>query len=270
MDQINAMTWFGNIQGRKAIENFLSQEKTDCVCFLTGPYGIGKRSFINEYLSFLPEEDTLQVKPGVDGSREVFDFLMTRPVTASARVVAVAGADLMQLPAQDSYLKILEEPPYMSKIIFISNDDGLLSSPLKSRARFISRWTCLSDNEMEAFADTFGKRDDIAIRYSCGRPGVYSVIHDDPRILPFIQSLKEALYGDRNLLLEKTPVIITEIDSTAPMRIALSQVLIKIVSECVGKIAANKLSCILKYASNLYSAPSLNAELHWMRMVSEI
>ena len=262
--------WFGNVQGRKQIENFLSSESSDRVCFLTGPHSIGKRGFIVEQLPLLPEEDTVFVEPGVDGAREAFDFLMTRPVIASSRVVAVAGTDLMQLPAQDAYLKVLEEPPFMSKIIFISDDDGLLSAPLKSRARLMIRWECLSENEMTEFAETFGKIDKTAIYYSCGRPGIYSVIQNDPRIEPFAALMRKALCDGKNLLMEKVPVIVAEIDHKSPFRVPLSQILTKVVSECVGQVPHGKLSIVLKYASQLFSQPSLNAELHWMRMASDL
>jgi DNA polymerase-3 subunit delta' len=262
--------WLGNLQGQKLIQDFLNPENQDRVCFLTGPHSLGKRSFVTEQLSLLPEEDTIFVEPGVDGARQAFDFLSTRPVIAPFRVVAVAGTDLMQLPAQDAYLKILEEPPFLSKIIFISDDDGLLSAPLKSRARLMIRWKCLSDNEMIEFADTFGKIDEIAICYSCGRPGIYAIIHDDQRIKPFAELIKQALCNRKNLLLEKIPVIIAEIDSKSPMRIPLSQILMKVVSDCINEISTNKLSIVLKYASQLYSSPSLNAELHYLRMCSDL
>jgi hypothetical protein len=262
--------WFGNLQGQKLIRDFLNPENLNRVCFLTGPHSLGKKSFITEQLSFLPEEDTIFVEPGVDGARQILDFLGTRPVISVFRVAAVAGTDLMQLPAQDAYLKILEEPPFLSKIIFISDDDGLLSAPLKSRVRLIARWESLSDNEMIEFADTFGKIDETAVYYSCGRPGVYAVIHDDQRVKPFTDLMKQALCDNKNLLMEKIPVVITEIDSKSPMRIPLSQILIKIVSDCVNKVPICKLSTVLKYASQLYSSPSLNAELHWMRMCSDL
>lgn len=262
--------WYGNFPGQQLIQKFLSTDNQDRVCFLTGPHSIGKRSFVNEVVSFLPEEDTIFVESGVDGARQVLEFLATRSVIAPFRVAVVAGADLMQLPAQDAYLKILEEPPFLSKVIFISDDYELLSSPLRSRARSIVRWQCLSVNEMNEFAETFGKVDETALFYSYGRPGVYSIIHGDQRIKPFADLLSYALCNNRNLLSEKIPVIIAEIDNKSVVRMPLVSVLMKIVSEHVNKVSSKKLSIVLKYASQLYSYPSLNAELHWLRMCSDL
>jgi hypothetical protein len=263
-------TWYGNETGRQVTTTFLNPKSEDRSCFLTGPHGIGKRSFILETVSSLSQEDVIVVEPGVEGARNVVEFLSTDPIIDSFRVAVVIGADLMQLPSQDAYLKVLEEPPPKSKIIFLSDDEGLLSAPLKSRARMYSRWTCLSDSDMRAFAVEYGQVDEVALSFSCGRPGIYCVIRNDQRIAPLYAAVIDAVLGNRDLLLEKVPIIISELDSKSPIRMAVSCIIKKAANACVGKVDSRRVIPALKYASLIASSPSVNMELHYLRMISEL
>lgn len=263
-------TWYGNEAGRQTVTSFLSPKSEDRSCFLTGPYGVGKRSFVLEAVSNLTQEDVTVVEPGVEGARNIVEFLSTDPIVDPFRTAVVVGADLMQLPSQDAYLKILEEPPSKSKVIFLSDDEGLLSAPLRSRARMCSRWTCLSELDMRAFATEYGQIDEVALSFSCGRPGIYCVIRDDQRIAPLYAAVTDAILGSRDLLLEKVPIIISELDAKSPTRMAVSCIIKKAANACIGKIDSRRVVPVLRYVSLIMSSPSLNAELHWLRMVTEL
>jgi hypothetical protein len=250
--------------------SFLNPTSENRSCLLTGPHGIGKRSFILDVVSNFSQEDVMVVEPGVDGARSIVEFLSTTPIIESFRIAVILNTDLMQLPSQDAYLKIFEEPPLKSKIIFLADDDGLISDPLKSRTRMCSRWTCLSDMEMRAFAAEYGQIDEIVLSVSDGHPGIYHIIHDDQRVSSLINILSEAISGKRDLLLEHIPDMISELDTKSPVRIAVSCLIKKIANNHIGKIDIWRITPVFQYASLIASSLSLNSELYWLRMASNL
>lgn len=82
--------------------------------------------------------ETLVIKPtegsiGIDEIREVKLFLSIKPVQANIRTVIVDDSQLLTPQAQHAALKITEEPPHGSLLIFITNNTDSLMPTLQSR-----------------------------------------------------------------------------------------------------------------------------------------
>jgi hypothetical protein len=209
------------------------------------------------------------VEPGIDGAREALDFLHTTPIVSSYRTVVVLSADKMQLPSQDAYLKILEEPPPYSKILFVCDDIDLLSPPLRSRVRNALVWHTLSEDEMRMFAAKLGVLDELVLVNSGGRPGIYATMRGDQRLEFLFRDVRDLVLGGKNLLLEKSPSIMIDLDSKSPIRPAVAFMISRVAMKCVGADPIRVVK-LLKYAALLTSVSSVNAEMQWMRLVSEL
>lgn len=70
---------------------------------------------------------------GIDSVRRLKKFLYQRPVVSSRRSAIFDSAELLTPEAQNALLKIVEEPPSFSLIIFISRDPSIFSATLASR-----------------------------------------------------------------------------------------------------------------------------------------
>ncbi|MBI5079451.1 hypothetical protein HZB06_02150 [Candidatus Wolfebacteria bacterium] len=112
----------------------------------------------------------------IDKIRSLLYFLHQKPVFSGKRTVIVKDAENLTLDAQNAVLKIVEEPPLESLIIFISKNGDSLSAPLVSRLQKIY-FPKVSDEVIEKFlVSIYGKkfsREKIksAATESFGRPG---------------------------------------------------------------------------------------------------
>lgn len=83
---------------------------------------------------FLIEEKT-SIK--IDQIRELKGKISLKPFSAKTVVVVINEADKMTLPAQNSLLKILEEPPTSSRIILTAPGSKTLLPTIVSRCQII-------------------------------------------------------------------------------------------------------------------------------------
>ncbi len=131
--------------------------------------------FINE--NFLPNliiksEDE---KPyGIDTSRAIIKFLATSPSVAQRKVILVDNAHLLTQEAQNSLLKIIEEPPSNAVIILVSHKPSFLYDTILSRVLQIY-FPLVNEKELSAwvknsFSINAKEADEIA-KFSLGRPG---------------------------------------------------------------------------------------------------
>ena len=68
---------------------------------------------------------------GIDAAREIKNFLWQKPNASSRRTLILDEVEFLTAEAQNALLKITEEPPASSLIIFVSSDpDGLLPTIL--------------------------------------------------------------------------------------------------------------------------------------------
>lgn len=121
--------------------------------------------------------DTLEITPettiGIDEIRSIKSFLARRPLVGRYNTVIIHQAEKMTLPAQQAFLKTLEEPPANSRIYLITSTPdqliptilsrvqmpsfaGELQIPLDldSTVKLLSFWQALSLGERMVYIDT--------------------------------------------------------------------------------------------------------------------
>ena len=87
-------------------------------------------SILRETISILPDEKGVI---GIDRIRDLKYFLAQKPHSSSRRTVIVQNAESLTIEAQNSALKIVEEPPPATLLIFLVNSLEDLLPPLISR-----------------------------------------------------------------------------------------------------------------------------------------
>lgn len=231
------------------------------IFFVTGPWGLGKRTFLRETLD--PEGVGLIVESSIDGVRSVLDRSFSSSVLDGCHDLAILDCDRMSVPAQDACLKLLEEPPPGCRIWVHATDQSGIGRALLSRKRVEFRWFPLSSDEMEAFASTLGEVDRFSLEVSAGRPGCYALMRPDPRFQMLHESVRRAMSGS-NLLIEPLPAILSELDGDTPFRETVFMTLCHAAkSDPVRGIP------ILKLASKVLTS-ALNVELHWFTAMSAL
>jgi len=114
-----------------------------------GDKGIGKFTFAKMLGNFLerkefgiskiPLIDMMITEPGENGSigideaRAIKRFLFRKPFASERRIAIIRGAGNLTNEAEGALLKIVEEPPVSSLILFIAENEHLLFPPLSSR-----------------------------------------------------------------------------------------------------------------------------------------
>ncbi|MBI5079441.1 hypothetical protein HZB06_02100 [Candidatus Wolfebacteria bacterium] len=91
---------------------------------------------LRETLMILPDNSVEPGKKnsmGIDAVREIKHFLWQKPIASSYRAAIVKNADVLTPEAQHAVLKIVEEPPENSLLIFIVKNQENLLPTLASR-----------------------------------------------------------------------------------------------------------------------------------------
>lgn len=157
-----------------------------------GPAMVGKRTAAALFANYLEhgtfEEDSMLsdmmlIKPGENGSigidavREVRNFLWQKPNASPRRTLIIDDAELLTTEAQNALLKITEEPPVSSLLIFITSDiEGILPT-ITSRLPRIYFGT-VKEKEIEAWLGKEAETSDIA-KKAMGKPGLaWRFLHD--------------------------------------------------------------------------------------------
>jgi DNA polymerase-3 subunit delta' len=161
---------------------------------------VSKRDFLLVDENFLPNlviksEDE---KPyGIDTSRAVIKFLATSPSMAQRKVVLIDNAHLLTQEAQNSLLKIIEEPPSNAVIVLVSHKPSFLYDTILSRLLQIY-FPLVNEKELSAWVkNSFStcatpeaparrvnaKEADEIVKFSLGRPGRASEFVNDKSLL---------------------------------------------------------------------------------------
>lgn len=86
-----------------------------------------------------PGPDVLEIIPeisiGIDDIRQIKTFLSRKPLGSSPNTVIIRNAEKLTLPAQNSLLKTLEEPPGNSEIYLVTNYPDQLLPTILSRVQ---------------------------------------------------------------------------------------------------------------------------------------
>ena len=120
---------------------------------------------------------------GIDAAREVKMFLWQRPNASARRTLIIDNAELLTTEAQNALLKITEEPPASSLLIFITSDIESILPTIVSRlpkiyfgavaTEDIEKWLVSEEHLTKAKATALAKR-------SLGKPGIaWRMLHDE-------------------------------------------------------------------------------------------
>jgi len=257
---------FGNSrQQAQTLELMGSGTRVLC---LAGEPHIGKSSFLREELPALASEsDLLFAPPGADGAREACLFAVSEPVHGDFKILVVEDASALSDPAQDAYLKLLEEPPASLRIVLTTGDPWAMHPAIRSRLRKIVRWGVLSDDEMSLFVKTIDPVDQELVALVRGRPGLYSRAHGKRCYVDLVSAVRSAVSGISNPFMDSVPEAVDRLAGDADERSVVSH-LCRFAAISSGG-APDRLRPVLKFCSVL-STPSVNAGIHWLRMASDL
>lgn len=182
-----------------------------------GDKGVGKKTFALSLARFIESEsfegegqliDSLCIMPSETGSisideiRNLKHFLSQTPLVSSRRTALIYSAEAMTPEAQAACLKIVEEPPASTLILFITAFPENIFPPLLSRVQKIY-FPRLSRAELErALVEYCGASEEEAKRISQKSYGAIS------RARNFLEIKKEKKAKD---LTERVENIITEL-----------------------------------------------------------
>lgn len=142
-----------------------------------GEEGVGKCYFARQFAYFLERglfdepqhvlQDTLIIdgRKGIDAAREAKPFVWQSPALGHKRIVILDNADELNEQAQNSVLKIIEEPPEHALLFIIVRQPDNLLPALVSRLQKIY-FGRVSDQEMKKIT-----ADSRLLAYAAGRPG---------------------------------------------------------------------------------------------------
>lgn len=130
-------------QSKKTLEAVIAEQPH--ALLLTGEQGIGLATIARHYatgskeqlVTVLPEKDEkIDLDKGtitIQSIRRLYD--MTRTVEPAGRVIVVDYAERMAVPAQNAFLKLLEEPSEGTRFILLTHQPELLLPTITSRSQ---------------------------------------------------------------------------------------------------------------------------------------
>ncbi len=134
-----------------------------------------------------------KVKPGsVDAMRILRQDAYSKPFMGEWKLFVIPHADEMLEPAQNSLLKILEEPPYYCVFVLLCKNAGKVLETVRSRSVLL-RFLPLDDEDMAAFLRSRYDENKAAklLRPSGGIPGRALQIAEDESFLPRRETASE-------------------------------------------------------------------------------
>ena len=138
-------------------------------------YGVFEESkkILEETLIIFPDEKN---KIGIESARKLQNFLFQSPILSKKRIVIIRDAENLTPEAQNALLKIVEDNPPFSLIIFISADENSFFPALISRLQKIY-FSRVAETEIEKYLKNIcgekaeAQKIEKAVKKSFGRPG---------------------------------------------------------------------------------------------------
>ena len=156
----------GNEKNKQELIETMGNNKISHSYMFVGKSGIGKKHFEREFAKgilgesnkdILNYEDYKEIEPldgkkiiAVDQIREIIREANELPTESKKRVFVIDEADKMNVEAQNSILKTLEEPPeYVVIILIVTNENKMLET-IKSRCNIL-KFDSLKKEEIEEY-----------------------------------------------------------------------------------------------------------------------
>ena len=208
------MNFIGNAKAINLLDKAIQNSKVSHAYLFSGPESLGKffltknfaRSVIRgTELNFEDDgkmlADILILKPEIEEKkgvtkekeikvehiRNVQKDLSLFPYDGKYKVLIINDAHKMSVSAQNSLLKILEEPNETSIIILVTHNDSKIISTIKSRCQRIN----FSLVDLEEIGKIAGNNEDV-IKFSMGRPGlVFGILENKEELDNKIKELED-------------------------------------------------------------------------------
>lgn len=267
------MKIFGNLEAQKELNDTLQSRATPRFIALTGPTNLGKFSYAKGLLDSLLDEDDIFLAEGkIDDIRKAIGFSRFMPSESPFRIVLINDADKLGLPAQDALLKICEAPPAESIFIIIVSDLQVLSDALRSRIQKEIKWCALSIAELSGFADYLGTVDERFLKLSGGKPGLYKVFLENPKLKTLYSEIRETIISPYSALQNKVPSPFIDFKKS---ELSFKEAVAHMCAEAVKSLRSDRalyanISHVLSFSSTLVKNPSINAEVHWMSTAARL
>lgn len=179
---------------------------------LSGPDGIGFAGVVEllakdrQVIMLQPEkDDQIDLKKGsitIEMIRDLYDLLKTR--TDRARLIVLRDADTMGIPAQNAFLKLLEEPGDGINFVLLSHKPNQLLPTIRSRVQKIEVKP-VPKQASEALLDELGVKDPTKrtqlLFIAEGLPALLTELANDETAF---QSRAQIIRDARSLLTERT------------------------------------------------------------------
>ena len=143
---------------------------------------------------------------GINDIRQLEKFLIRKPYLAEQKIVFLPQAEKLTLPAQNAFLKLLEEPPAHSLIILSSPHQHLLLATIISRChclKLAARPVSLNPQQLKQIKDCFleichasiGARINLASSYAYSKQSALDFSHQQLLLLRYylVNSTDETL-----------------------------------------------------------------------------
>lgn len=206
------MTLYINAQSERELQSI--RKAAPHALLLTGPEGIGLSTIGKAYANdiaptvwvVLPEKnDTVDLVAGtitVDSIRRLYDS--TKTIEPKGRVIVIDYAERMAIPAQNAFLKLLEEPIAGTTFVLLSHKPELLLPTITSRSQRVDIRP-ISPQQSEALLDEYAVNDPTIrtqlLFIASGRPAeLIRLIKDSDYFASRVAIIKDA----RSLLSESS------------------------------------------------------------------
>jgi DNA polymerase III delta prime subunit len=193
----------GHKEQQTRLKALIKKGSTPHAFLFSGPEKIGKRTVAYWFLRQLNGEkgesslsyggvhpDIMEVSPEkkeiqVSQIEEVIEKVSFKAVSSEFKGVVIDQAHLMNISAQNTLLKTLEEPPLKTVIILISEYPRMIIPTITSRV-FEINFRLVNEKEIKKGVD-----DEEAVRLSLGRPGSALEYVSDPEKKKQLKDLEQ-------------------------------------------------------------------------------
>jgi len=163
---------YGNLEKQKILKELI--EKNVSPLLVSGPEGVGKFSFLKEYLDSQRIEKLILRSEDKIFKIETARFLVSLAQRKSQkRVILIDNAHKFQIQSQNTFLKILEETPSSTIFILVSHQENKILPTLRSRSLKV-KFGLVSLKETRKVLESYNfKQEDIdfALNFYPYQPG---------------------------------------------------------------------------------------------------
>jgi len=247
---------YGNLESQKILKELIEKDISPILAL--GPEGVGKFSFLKEYLNSQKIEKIPIQTEDKNFKIETARFLVSLAQKKSEkRIILIDNAHKFSLPSQNTLLKTFEETPSKTIFILVSHQENKILPTIRSRSIKV-KFGLVKKEETEKFLKEkgFSEKDiDLALDFYPYQPG---------KALKFLTSKKFELLPNTDLVLGKNNFTLQEF---------LENYLLFLRKELLEKIKERKLISEeirkIKDCLNLYydSDYNLNFELQLANLI---